>query len=76
METMYDRIKRMNEDEMRNFIYWVYLNGNKDGEMGYCDSDAGYFGRYMLTNYASDIMPNDAVDDLWDTFEKIFYGNK
>lgn len=75
METMYERVKRMTEDEMRNFVYWVYLNGKEDGEIGYCDSEAGYFGGHMLTLPVNEVMPNDAVDDLWDVFEKIFYGN-
>lgn len=75
METMYERIKRMTKDEMRNFVYWVYMNGNKDGEVYCCDSEAGYFGGYMLTKPVSEVMPNDTVDDLWDNFEKIFGTN-
>jgi len=35
---MYDRIKFMTQDEMREFIYWVYMNGNQDGQMQLCDS--------------------------------------
>lgn len=72
METMYERIKRMTEDEMRNFVYWVYLNGNEDGKIHCCDSEAGYFGGYMLTKLAHEVMPHDSIDDLWDNFERIF----
>lgn len=32
MENMYERIKRMSEEEMRKFIYLVYLCGNEDGK--------------------------------------------
>jgi hypothetical protein len=77
METMYERIKRMTMDEMREFIYWVYLNGNEDGEVGCCDSSGygSYFGGYMLTIDAVEVMPNDIVDDLWDNFNKVFGKN-
>lgn len=66
METMYERIKRMSENEMEAFIYWVYMNGNKDGFKGYCDSPSkcSYFGGYMLTQEREIIMPNDSVSDL------------
>ena len=74
METMYDRIKRMNLYEMKDFVYWVYMNGNKDGEEKVCDSNGfySYFGGGMLTKNVDEVMPNDTVDDLWDNFEKIF----
>lgn len=72
METMYERIKRMTEDEMRNFVYWVYLNGNEDGKLHCCDSETGYFGGYMLTKLVHEVMPHDSIDDLWDNFERIF----
>lgn len=49
MEKMYERIKKMNHDEMRAFVYWVYLMGNEDGYYRYCDSNSGYFGGRMLT---------------------------
>lgn len=67
METMYDRIKRMSLGEMKDFIYWVYLNGNKDGEEHMCDSGGfgTYFGGFMLTMPVSEVMPNDNVEDLW-----------
>ena len=76
MESMYERVKRMTLDEMRHFVYWVYMNGNKDGEDGLCDSCGfgSYFGGHMLTKDAVEVMPNDIVDDLWDRFDEV-YGN-
>lgn len=66
METMYQRIKRMTEGEMRSFIYTVYLCGNKDGEDGLEDSpDCSYFGDGFLHIDAKDLMPNDNVIDLF-----------
>ena len=72
---MYDRIKRMDETEMKNFIYWVYLMGNEDGYNQCEDSPSGYFGGYMLTLARETVMPNDSVSDLWDKLEdaKKFY---
>ena len=73
METMYERIKRMSASEMESFVYWVYMNGNKDGKDGYCDSPgkSSFFGGYMLTKEAESIMPNDSVEDLWKSFEEV-----
>ena len=66
METMYERIKRMSEDEMRKFIYIVYLCGNEDGREMLCDSpDSSYFGDGFLRVNANVLMPNDEVDDLF-----------
>lgn len=72
METMYDRIKRMSKDEMRNFIYWVYLCGNEDGKIGLRDSDAGYFGGKILNDSVIVDMPNDSIDDLWEWFDETY----
>lgn len=72
METMYERIKRMTKDEMKSFIYWVYMNGNEDGDIGCCDSELGYFGGHMLNRPVENVMPNDSVKDLWDNFNKVF----
>lgn len=70
METMYERIKRMSEKEMSKFIYLVYLCGNRDGQQEICDSPGcSYFGGHMLTLNAIDVMHNDNVDDLFDTWE-------
>ena len=68
METMYGRIKRMTLGEMREFVYWVYSCGNRDGADGLEDSPVAcsYFGGYMLIERASEIMPHDHVSDLWD----------
>ena len=73
METMYERIKRMSESEMKAFIYWVYLCGNRDGADGFEDSpDYSYFGGYMLTKEAKSVMPNDTTDDLWAMFNEMY----
>ena len=69
METMYERIKRMTQSEMKQFIYAVYICGNEDGKIHLCDSPScSYFGDYMLTLNAKDLMPNDSVDDLYRTW--------
>ena len=67
-ETMYARIKRMTPEEMKEFIYWVYLNGNEDGKTNSCDSPGSYFAEAMLTKSATEVMPNNKVEDLWDDF--------
>lgn len=43
METMYDRIKRMDKHEFAEFIYIVYQAGVRDGEQNLCDSPMGFF---------------------------------
>lgn len=48
METMYDRIKRMDKHELAEFIYVVYQAGVKDGEQNLCDSPAGFFWLRLL----------------------------
>lgn len=70
METMYDRIKRMNLAEMQKFVYAVYLAGVNDGKCdeGYDDVD-GYFGGYFLSKDVGSIMPNNDIWDLWDKWE-------
>lgn len=76
-ETMYDRIKRMTPDEMRQFIHWVYLNGNEDGKKLACDDGPdSYFGGAMLYLCVKKVMPNNKVDDLWDNFEKTYGKDK
>ena len=73
METMYERIKRMSESEMREFVYFVYLCGNRDAKDNCCDSKGNsYFGGYMLTKEAKEIMPNDNVKDLWNAFKMMY----
>lgn len=71
METMYDRIKRMTASEMQEFIYWVYSCGNRDGQDGLEDSpgSASFFGGYMLTQKANELMPNDNVRNLWNNIK-------
>lgn len=67
MEIMYDRIKRMSEEEMKKFIYLVYLCGNRDGLDMCCDSpESSYFGGHMLTLGVTEVMPSNNVDDLYD----------
>lgn len=71
METMYERIKRMTESEMRKFVYLVYLCGNRDGMQSLedCFGECSYFGGHMLTLDAAEVMPNDNVNDLYDTWK-------
>lgn len=70
---MYERIKIMTQDEMREFIYWVYMNGNKDGSMNLCDSPSdSYFGGKLLEYNAQGVMPHNNINDLWDSFESIY----
>ena len=68
-KTMYDRIKEMTRDEMQQFIYWVYLMGNKDGRIGFADSSLGFFGGVILDVPVEELMPN-GISDLWDIYEK------
>jgi hypothetical protein len=57
METMYERIKRMTKEEMKDFIYWVYLNGVADEVDNIRDTyELGYFGGAMLDMDADDVM--------------------
>ena len=74
METMYERIKRMSQSEMKRFIYWVYLCGNRDGQRGCEDSpgDCSYFGGGILTKKANEVMPNDNTNDLWKMFDNMY----
>ena len=66
METMYDRIKRMDKHELAEFIYIV---GVKDGEQNLCDSPMGFFGCcYFLNDNAKVWMPNDKSKDLCDAW--------
>lgn len=54
---MYERIKSMTKEEMQDFVYWVYMNGNADGEENLCDSYGNsYFGGAMLDMDADDVM--------------------
>lgn len=73
METMYERIRRMTEEEMREFIYFVYLCGNRDAKDNYCDKKGGsYFGGSVLTKKTKEVMPNDDVQDLWNAFKTMY----
>lgn len=73
--SMYDRIKTMTAEEMRHFIYWVYMCGNEDGQLGLQDSPSGFFGGYMLTKNTKEVMPNDDVQDLWNDFDETYVRN-
>ena len=48
----------------------VYLCGNEEGKHSLCDtSNAGYFsGGLMLEKDVNEVMPNDDVNDIWDTW--------
>lgn len=73
METMYERVKRMSEEEMREFVYFVYLCGNRDAKDNYCDTKGNsYFGGKMLTKATKEVMPNDNVEDLWNAFKMMY----
>lgn len=78
METMFERIKNMTKEEMKDFIYWVYLMGNEDGYNQYCDSPGGYFGGHILGLDKHEVMPNDSIEDLLDKLEeaKAYYNGK
>ena len=56
---MYERIKIMTKEEMREFIYWVYKNGHEDGLENLCDDyvSCTYFGGAMLEMDMADVMP-------------------
>ena len=73
-ETMYKRIKRMTPEQMREFVYWVYLCGNRDGANNLEDSPgySSYFGGGMLLKDAKEVMPNDTTKDLLDNFKKVY----
>lgn len=69
METMYDRIKRMDKHELAEFIYVVYQAGVKDDEQNLCDYPMGFLGcGYFLNDNAKIWMPNDKLKDLYDAF--------
>ena len=77
--TMYERIKCMTEDEMRAFVYWVYLMGNEDGWNQCCDSEGGYFGGHMLALDREEVMPNNSIGDLCEKLDEAreyYKGNK
>lgn len=56
---MYNCIKNMNEEQMKNFVYWVYKNGVADGIDGAWDDYCiySYFGGAMLNMDANDVLP-------------------
>ena len=69
-KTMYDRIKNMSMDEMKCFVYWVYLMGNEDGRHNRCDSESGYFAGHMISLDREDVMPTDSISDLWEKLDE------
>ena len=72
--TMYERVKCMTPEEMRQFVYWVYMCGNKDGTKDVQDSHGtwSFFGGAMLNMDSDEVMPNDNINDLWDRFEETY----
>ena len=72
MVTMYERIKNMSLEEMKDFIYWVYKCGNEDGFNGGSDTESGYFGGYMLGLPVTEVMKNNSTDDLWELFNLVY----
>ena len=63
--TLYERVKQMTLEEMKTFLYWVYLSGNKDGSEDLQDSPSGYFGGYFLTLDAKEVLTNNDVNTLF-----------
>ena len=65
-EPMCDRIREMTNIELRDFIRWVYQQGNQDGRNGIEDSEMGLFGGTILA-YSAGI-----IEHLWnpDAIEK------
>lgn len=68
--TLYERIKQMTFDEMKAFLYWVYLSGNKDGSEDLQDSPSGYFGGYFLTLDAKEVIKDDDFNSLFDNAQQ------
>lgn len=58
-EPVYDRIKEMTPVELRNFIRWVYQQGNQDGRNGVGDSEMGFFGGAILCYSAG------VIEHMW-----------
>ena len=77
MKTAYDKVKEMSLEEMETFIYWVYMNGNLDGQYSHEDSPyTSYFGGQLLRSKSSEIP--ESIDDLWSIYEenKKYYESK
>lgn len=67
---MYERIKNMTKEQMSDFIYWVYMNGNADEKDNLCDTYGNsYFGGALLDMDADDVMPKvyDLRDMMYET---------
>lgn len=73
-ENIYERVKHMSMDEMKQFVYWIYRCGNKDGRNDREDSPSGYFGGHVLTLPVVELMPNDTIEDIWDKFFEMYPG--
>lgn len=56
---MYEFIRSMSKEQMRDFIYWVYMNGHADAKYKLCDNygDCGYFDGTILNMDMADVMP-------------------
>lgn len=67
---LFEKVKTMSLDEMKTFMYWVYLCGNKDGAEDLQDSPSGYFGGYFLELDADDVIPYGDVNTLYDKLEQ------
>lgn len=63
MKTVYDRIKEFSCEEMRDFIYWIYMMGQADCERGLQDDESGYFGGAIL-NYDANNIPENVSELL------------
>lgn len=71
-ETMYDRIRNFSKEEMTEFVYWVYIKGNYDGDCHWQDHATNgfqdYFTGRLLCLDADRLIPN-GVHDLWEIFD-------
>ena len=68
MGTVYDKLKNLTFEEMRSFVYWVYMNGVLDGSHDRADSWGGFFGGEFLEKEANNLPDN--IDNLWDLYEE------
>ena len=52
--TAKEYMRTLNDDELQELLYAIYMDGNKDGEENLCDSESGIMARFPHAN-AGDI---------------------
>ena len=62
--SVYEKVKNMSLEEMKKFIYWVYVNGVNDGRANSYDDESGYFGGRVLEYDSNIVFPDGTVDSL------------